>query len=217
MSVKLEDRPIDQVKEEVVDVLVYNYSHGIISNEAFERRLDAVIEATSHQVMMDQISDLKPAPDDTVKKHKEHQFSVNYSDQEVQATDKMINILGTADRSGVWTVPRELKVFTVLGGSTIDFTNAKFSGPNVNIKIYSLLGSDSIFVPENINIVSKAFCMLGSVQNKAPSVASSVAPTVTIEGVVLLSDLSIKIKKTMKESFMAFANQMKAMFDDGSK
>lgn len=213
MPVKLEDRPIEQVKEEVIDVLVHNYSHGVISNEAFERRLDIVIETTDHKIMMEQIEDLEDVPDDTVRKHKEQQFTVNYSDKDIEESDMMVNVLGNSDRSGIWHVPKELTVYSILGGSTIDFTNAKFSGPNVKIKVYSFLGSDTIYVPENINIVSKAFCILGSVTNKAPSIAANQAPTVTIEGVVVLSELSIKIKKTMKESFVAFANQMKAMFD----
>lgn len=213
MPVKLEDRPIEQVKEEVIDVLVHNYSHSVISSEAFERRLDTVIETTSHQTMVDQIEDLQPAPDDTIKKYKEEQFSVNYASSGAQEVETMVNVLGESDRSGIWTAPKQLKVFTLLGGSTIDFTNARFAGPNVTIKIISLLGSDKIFVPENVNIVSKAFCILGSVKNKAPSIATNQAPTITIEGFVLLSDLSIKIKTTMKESFMAFANKMKDMLD----
>lgn len=216
MPVKLEDRPIEQVKEEVIDVLVHNYSHGIISSEAFERRLDTVIETSKHQEMVDQISDLQPVPDDTLRKQKEEQFAVNYSNTQAFPSETMVNVLGDSDRSGIWTVPKELKVFTILGGSTIDFTNARFSGPNVTIKMFSLLGSDKIFVPENINIVSKAFCILGCVKNKAPSIASSQAPTVTIEGVVILADLSIKIKTTVKESFVAFANQMKAMINGDS-
>jgi hypothetical protein len=213
MNVKLEDRPIEQVKEEVIDILVYNYSHSVISSEAFERRLDVVITSTSHQEMMEQVEDLQPSPDDTVKKHKEEAFAVNYATEGAQATETLINVLGESDRSGVWTVPRELKIYTFLGSSVLDFTNARFSSPHVTIKIVSILGGDKVYVPENINIVSKAFCILGSVKNRAPSIASNQAPTITIEGVVLLSELSIKIKTTMKESFVAFANKMKTMFD----
>ncbi|MBT1451284.1 DUF1707 and DUF2154 domain-containing protein [Glaciecola sp. XM2] len=213
MNVKLEDRPIEQVKEEVIDILVYNYSHSVISSEAFERRLDVVITSTSHQEMMAQVEDLQPSPDDTVKKHKEEAFAVNYATEGAQATETLINVLGESDRSGVWTVPRELKIYTFLGSSVLDFTNARFSSPHVTIKIVSILGGDKVYVPENINIVSKAFCILGSVKNRAPSIASNQAPTITIEGVVLLSELSIKIKTTMKESFVAFANKMKTMFD----
>lgn len=217
MSVILEDRPIEQVKEEVIDVLIHNYSQGIISNEAFERRLDAVIASSKHQDMLDQIQDLDAAPDDILKQHKAQQFSVNYSQTAEAETETLINILGDSDRSGVWTVPKEIKIFTFLGGSTLDFTNARFSGPNVTVTVVSVLGGDKIYVPENVNVVSKAFCILGSVKNTAPSIASSQAPTITIEGVVLLSDISIKIKTTMKENFVAFANKMKTMFESNSK
>ena len=217
MTVKLEDRPIEQVKEEVIDVLIHNYSHGIISNEAFERRLDAVIATSSHQEMVDQIQDLDAAPDDTLKKQKEQQFSVNYSQTAAEDTETLLNILGESDRSGVWTVPKEIKVFTILGGSTLDFTNARFTSPNVTVKVVSILGSDKIYVPENVNVLSRAFCILGSSKNKAPSVASAHAPTITIEGVIFLSELSIKIKTTMKENFVAFANKMKTMFETSSK
>lgn len=217
MPVTLEDRPIEQVKEEVIDVLIHNYSHGIISNEAFERRLDAVIATSSHQEMLDQVKDLDAAPDDTLKQQKEQQFSVNYSHAPTQESETLVNILGESDRSGVWTVPKEIRVFTLLGGSTLDFTDARFTSPNVTVKVTSILGSDKIYVPENVNVLSRAFCILGSSKNKAPSVASVQAPTITIEGIVLLSELSIKIKTTMKENFVAFANRMKAMFESGAK
>lgn len=217
MPVKLEDRPIEQVKEEVIDVLIHNYSHGIISNEAFERRLDAVIATSSHQEMLDQIQDLDAAPDDTIKQQKEEQFAVNYSTVPAEERETLVNILGETDRSGVWTVPKEIRVFTFLGGSTLDFTNARFSSPNVTVKVCCILGSDKIYVPENVNVVSRAFCILGSAKNKAPSVASKHAPTITIEGVVLLSEISIKIKTTMKENFVAFANKMKTMFEANPK
>lgn len=217
MSVILEDRPIEQVKEEVIDVLIHNYSHGIISNEAFERRLDAVIATSSHQEMVDQIQDLDAAPDDTLKKHKEQQFSVNYSQTPAHDTETLVNILGESDRSGVWTVPKEIKVFTLLGGSTLDFTDARFTSPNVTVRVISILGSDKIYVPENVNVLSKAFCILGTSRNKAPSVASSHAPTITIEGCIFLSELSIKLKTTIKENFVAFANKMKTMFETNSK
>ncbi|MFT7258316.1 MAG: putative membrane protein, partial [Glaciecola sp.] len=181
------------------------------------RRLDAVIETSSHQEMVDQIQDLDAAPDDTLKKQKEQQFSVHYSQAPAEDKETLINILGDTDRSGVWTVPKEIRLFTLLGSSTLDFTDARFSSPNVTVKVFSLLGSDKIFVPENVNVLSKAFCILGTSKNKAPSVASTHAPTITLEGVIILSEISIKIKTTMKENFVAFANKMKTLFESNPK
>lgn len=217
MPVKLEDRPIETVKEEVIDVLVHNYSHGYISNDAFERRLDAVIETTSHQTMMDQIADLESTPDETIKKHKEQQFSVNYNEEAAEESDSIVSILGSNDRSGQWVVPKTIRIISILGGANIDFTDARFNSPNVKVQILSILGGDNIYVPENVNVVSKAFCVLGSIDNTAPSIASRQAPTITIEGLILFSGLDIKIKTTIKEKFMAFAHQMKTMFDSNPK
>ena len=38
MSVAIQDRPIESVRQEVIDQLIMNYSHGEISLEAFESR-----------------------------------------------------------------------------------------------------------------------------------------------------------------------------------
>ena len=56
MSVILEDRPIEQVREETIDQLIVNYSHGVISAEAFERRLDQAMSSDNHQEIIDLVA-----------------------------------------------------------------------------------------------------------------------------------------------------------------
>jgi hypothetical protein len=214
MAVILEDRPIETVREEVIDTLIYNYSHGVISSEAFERRLDQAMASQNHQDIVNLAADLEHTNDPEFSSQKERQFNVNYTASDNDETDTIVNILGGSGRSGQWTVPREIRIITIFGGADIDFTDAIFTTPNVTIKILCLFGGDNIYVPENINVVSKAFCILGGIDNKAPSIASRQAPTLTIEGLVLFGGLDIKIKRTIKEKFVAFANQMKTMFND---
>jgi hypothetical protein len=214
MAVILEDRPIENVREEVIDTLIYNYSHGVISSEAFERRLDQAMASLNHQEILNLAADLEKNTDPELSSQKERQFNVNYTASDSNETDTIINILGGSSRSGQWTVPREIRVITIFGGADIDFTDAIFTTPNVTIKILCLFGGDNIYVPENVNVVSKAFCILGGIDNTAPSIASRQAPTLTIEGLVLFGGLDIKIKRTIKEKFIAFANQMKTMFND---
>lgn len=214
MAVILEDRPIETVREEVIDTLIYNYSHGMISSEAFERRLDQAMASLNHQEIADLAADLEKTQDPEFNSQKERQFNVNYSASDTNETDTIVNILGGSSRSGQWTVPREIRVISILGGSDIDFTDAIFTTPNVTIKVLCLFGGDNIYVPENVNVVSKAFCILGGIDNTAPSIASRQAPTLTIEGLVVFGGLDIKIKRTIKEKFIAFANQMKTIFND---
>ena len=214
MAVVLEDRPIESVREEVIDTLIYNYSHGVISSEAFERRLDQAMASQNHQEIFNLVADLEKTIDSEFNSQKERQFNVNYAASDNNETDIIVNIFGGSGRSGLWTVPREIKIITIFGGADIDFTDAIFTTPNVTIKILCLFGGDDIYVPENINVVSKAFCIFGGIDNKAPSIASRQAPTLTIEGLVMFGGLDIKIKRTIKEKFVAFANQMKTIFNN---
>jgi hypothetical protein len=214
MTVILEDRPIENVREEVIDTLIYNYSHGVISSEAFERRLDQAMASQNHQEIVNLAADLKKTTDSEFTSQKERQFNVNYAAGDNDETDTIVNIFGGSGRSGQWIVPSEIRIITIFGGADIDFTDAIFTTPNVTIKILCLFGGDNIYVPENVNIVSKAFCIFGGIDNSAPSIASRQAPTLTIEGLVLFGGLDVKIKRTIKEKFVAFANQMKTMFNN---
>ncbi|TDF39677.1 DUF1707 and DUF2154 domain-containing protein [Alteromonadaceae bacterium M269] len=219
MTVKLEDRPIETVREEVIDKLIYNYSNGVISSEAFERRLDQVMASEVHQEIVDLGADLDPPSSQANQEYtaqKERQFNINYGSTDSDEVDTIVSVFGGSTRSGLWTVPKEVRVFSIFGGSDIDFTDAIFNTPNVTVKVCCIFGGDNIFVPENVNVVSKAFCIMGGIDNKAPSIASRQAPTITIEGMVLFGGLDIKIKQTIKEKFVAFANQMKEMFNSNN-
>ncbi|MFT2090598.1 DUF1707 SHOCT-like domain-containing protein [Paraglaciecola sp. 2405UD69-4] len=214
MAVKLEDRPIEQVREEVIDKLIFNYSHGVISNEAFERRLDAAMASKNHQELVDLVADLQHNTSEEFTSQKEQRFNINYSAENSVETESIVNIFGGSNRSGQWSVPKEIRILTLFGGADIDFTDAIFSSPDVTVKVLCIFGGDNIYIPENINVISKAFCIFGGVDNKAPSIASRQAPTLTIEGLVLFGGLDIKIKRTIKEKFVAFANQMKTLFNN---
>jgi hypothetical protein len=58
MTVVLEDRPIEMVRSEVIDQLIMNYSHGELSYEAFERRLDKAMESQSNIELIELAKDL---------------------------------------------------------------------------------------------------------------------------------------------------------------
>ena len=106
MSVKFEDRPLDKVREETIDQLVMNYGHGELSSEAFERRLDAAMDATEHSQLAALVDDLELKPDTSYDSMKEKQFSPpQYGEGREQPTENVVSILSSNERTGVWTVP----------------------------------------------------------------------------------------------------------------
>ncbi|WP_127346508.1 LiaF domain-containing protein [Pseudidiomarina mangrovi] len=209
MPVKLEDRPIEQVREEAVDKLIVNYSHAIISAEAFERRLDEAMASNSHQHLVDLVSDLPMEADKRYDASKERSFSPKYAAGDNTEDDKIISILGNGLREGEWLVPKRIKVIDILGSSKLDFTDAIFQHQHIEIELATVLGSVEIFVPESVNVTVKMFNIIGSSENSAPSMAGRQAPHITITGYSVLGSLDVKVKRTMKEKFVAFANNLR--------
>ncbi len=215
--VKLEDRPIEQVREEVIDKLIYHYSHGVISAEAFERRLDNAMASQDHREIDQLAADLTLQVDDNYTRQKEKKLNINYTAGETPDNETIVNIMGGSDRSGRWLVPAEIRVFNFMGGSDIDFSDAVFTTPNVTIKTLCIMGGTDIKVPENVNVVTKAFCLMGGIDNTAPSIADRQAPTITVEGFVLMGGVDIGLKRTIKEKFVELAAQMKALLGSSSR
>lgn len=213
MPVVIEDRPIESVREEVIDQLIMNYSHGKLSFEAFERRLDIAMASNDNNEIAQLAEDLDLHVDKEYVENKKRDFFATVSPIDGEETDYLINIFGGSNRSGHWTVAKELFSVSIFGGSDIDFSEARFSHARTKLKVFCLFGGDNIYIPENINVVSKAFCIFGGVDNKAPSIADRNAPTITIEGFCIFGGISIKVKRTIKEKFVAFADSMKSMFN----
>ena len=216
MGVKLEDRPIEQVREEVVDKLIFNYSHGVISSEAFERRLDDAMKSTVHQEIVDLAADLQMEVDEKYSATKEYQFTPNYDAPNEDNELTIKSILGSETHSGRWLVPQNIKALNVLGSITLDFTDAVFQHQTVVIDIDMYLGSTDIYIPENVNVVCKTSGFMNSTENRSPSMAPKQAPTIIIKGVSVMGTLEIKVKRTVKEKFMSFAEQLKSAFNTDS-
>lgn len=212
MPVTINDRPIEAVREEVIDQLIMNYSHGSLSYEAFERRLDKAMESSNNEEIAALAADLDLVVDKDFVDSKKRDLGVNYTPGETEEVDNIVNIFSGSSRTGPWKVAKTINVYSVFSGSDIDLTDAQFSHPTLTIKMFSLFSGDNIYVPENVQVVSKAFCIFGSIDNDTPSSIDRNSPVIIIEGLAIFSGLDIKIKRSIKERFMNFADSLKNMF-----
>ncbi len=212
MPVAIKDRPIEAVREEVIDKLIMNYSHGKLSYEAFERRLDTAMESADNEIIFALAEDLDMDVDKDYVDSKKRDLSYNFEHGETEESDYIINVFSGCNRSGAWNVAKEIRVLSIFSGSDIDFSTARFTHPVVKVKLFSLFSGDNIYIPENVNVISKAFCIFGAIDNFAPSMNNPNAPTIIVEGLAIFSGIDIKLKRTIKERFVAFADSMKKMF-----
>lgn len=209
MPVILEDRPIEQVREESIDKLIVNYSHGIISAEAFERRLDDATFTESHQRLVDLVADLPMEVNNDYARYKDTQFSPRYQAAEGNDEERIICVLGSDERSGCWVVPRKLVIYNLLGTLKLDFSDAVFTHQEVIIEVKDLLGSLELLVTGEINVTTKIAGFLSSTENTAPSMGGRQAPSIKVQGLSILSSVEVTEKKTMKEKWVAFADSIK--------
>ena len=211
MPVIPQDRPIEVLRKEVIDQLIMNYSHGELSLEAFERRLDDAMETADSNVLVELTSDLDLEVDQDFVNNKKQQMEINYVPGEAEDVETIVQIFGGNNRSGSWKLPKELRIISIFGGADIDLSEAQFTSPELHITVFNLFSGVNIYVPENINVQSKAFCIFGGISNDANSNTETNAPTVIIDGVALFSGIDIKIKRTMKERFVIFADKLKSL------
>ncbi len=210
-GVKIEDRPLEQVRQEVIDQLIMNYSHGIISVEAFERRLDIASDAKQHQELIAVVADLTLLPDEQYQQQRQRSFSPSYQAGNDTRNEKIMAILSSNQHRGKWLVPAEIRLLNVLGSVELDFSEAVFQHQHVVIKVNNWVGSLNILVPEQVSVVSNMFNIVGSSTHRPTAVADRQAPQIVIEGYSVLGSLDITIKRTMKEKFNTFAKQCQQM------
>lgn len=213
MTVENRDRPIDVLREEVIDQLIVNYGHEELSLDAFERRLDQALASNKASELGELVADLELQADKVYaeQKREELDLDLNYDYGVTPDVEYAINIFSGSNRNGSWNVPKEIRMLNLFGGGDIDFTEARFTHPTVRIRIFTLFGGANIYVREDINAVSNIVSIFGGSNNSAPSSKRSQAPVVIVQGLVLFGGTDIKIKRSIKEIFVDFADRIRGI------
>lgn len=212
MSIIIEDRPLETVREEVIDQLIMNYSHGELSYTAFEARLDKAMESKSTVELSELVTDLPLAVDKSYVDNKKQKMGINFTAGETEESDYIINVFSSSVRSGAWKVANTIRSISIFGSSDIDFTEAQFTQSRIEVKMFCLFSGNTIYIPENINVITKTFSIFGGVDYKAPSNVDRNAPTIVFSGLTIFGSIDIKVRKLLKERFVDFADNLKKIF-----
>jgi hypothetical protein len=212
MPVTPEDRPLDVLRDETVDQLIMNYGHGHLSLDAFQRRLDQAFDAATYEQLSTLTSDLDLQVDPGYMERKREELAFHYDQDDAgESVDYMVNILSGGERAGEWTAAGEIRIVNVLGGTDVDFTHARFSSQTTRVRVLCLFGGVDICVPEGVSTSVRTFNILGGVSNKAPTTRDPTAPRIIVDGFVLCGGVDVKVRKTVKERMLEFADGLRAL------
>ena len=130
----------------------------------------------------------------------------HFFDEDFENHQKITKILSSAKQEGPWVTGEKITLTSVLSDFTLDFTEAIFNFPVVHIKVFGLLTSDTILVPEGVRVVCNAYNILSSVNSRVFGNADENAQTIIIHGNRVLSSMEIKVPVTLKQKWLNFAD-----------
>ena len=99
--------------------------------------------------------------------------------------------LGGSVRRGRWRVPARSVGVTLIGGATLNFTEAEFAAPEVEITRWSVVGGISAVVPAGVRVEVGGFSLIGGHSVQLPEPAPG-APTLRIRLFSLIGGVSVR-------------------------
>ena len=107
----------------------------------------------------------------------------------------LLAIMSGFERRGRWNVPRRMTTFALWGGGVVDLRYADFTSPDVEIHTYSIMGSQTILVPPEVNVELQGHGVMGSFDHLDQESGLPGAPVVRVRGFSLWGKVAVKRKK----------------------
>jgi hypothetical protein len=184
---------LERERENAIELLKDQFAHDHLSLEELEQRLERVYKAASIQAVRDVTRDLATATEATALERRPAPLPEAFA----PAEERILSVMGQTRRRGVWQVPRELKVVSVMSETYLDLTEAHL-GPGVTeIRLRVLMSSVKIVVPPGVRVVVQPGAFLSEVADETvdPPPVGSGAPVVRLTGRVVMAELKVSVRK----------------------
>ena len=187
-------RVSDADRHQVAEILREAAGDGRIDLDELDERLEATYAARTYADLVPITMDLPahPAPAAPVQRPTSSPLVVAGPDHE-----NHVAILGGFDRKGVWTVPRQLSIFAMMGGADLDLREATFAAQEVVITINCFMGGAQITVGPHVNVVMEGTGIMGGYSGPGSTIPAEVdasSPTVRLRGVAIWGGVSVERK-----------------------
>lgn len=186
-----------ETRDRVIAALSEHFAHDVLDVDEFERRITIAQTSESPAEIDALLSDLPALPaaaGTTAPATKITPALVPAS--QVRAEQTMLAIMGGVDRRGAWSMPRRLRLVTVMGGAHLDLREARFPPGPVDIEIFSMMGGTEIIVPPGLAVETHGSAIMGGFQevNRAPTHPDANAPLLRVHGFVFMGGVDIRMR-----------------------
>lgn len=84
-------------------------------------------------------------------------------------SQRVVAVLGAAERKGRWTVGSELSAVAVMGSVELDLYDAALTAEVTTIRAFALMGAVEIVVPEGVPVQVEGFVLMGALEDRTRS------------------------------------------------
>lgn len=105
-----------------------------------------------------------------------------------------IAIMGGFSRKGAWVAPRVFTAVTFWGGGEIDLREARFAEPEVEIRVFAVMGGVNVIVPEDVEVDVRGIGIMGAFDDRASGAGAPGAPRVVVTGLAFWGGVGVERK-----------------------
>lgn len=194
-------RASDAERDAVAHRLREALAEGRLDPDEHSERLDSVYRAKTLGDLVPITQDL-PGPNDPLPASPT-EFR---SPRPVYGSDRIVDrspsssmafaVMGGADRSGEWVVPKTYVAGAVMGGINLDLREARFIEQETTIWIGTVMGGVGIIVPHDVQVRVHGLPIMGGfgVEGQTPSVVDPGAPVVHVRGLAVMGGVGVEYR-----------------------
>lgn len=150
-------RASDADREQAANLLRTAAGEGRLSVEELDERLHGAYRAATRSALERLVIDVRGEAGAFLPQPARTPVRADGS----PGTDRVVSVLGGADRSGRWRLAPVCRVTNVLGGAELDLREVELSAEVTELRVFSMLGGSDISLPEHLNVEVTEFSFLG--------------------------------------------------------
>ncbi|MFC5187465.1 DUF1707 domain-containing protein [Actinomadura harenae] len=107
----------------------------------------------------------------------------------------LVGIFGGFERTGEWVVPPKMTLWTMWGGGVLDFSEARFSSQETQIRSFSIWGGTRMVFPDDVEVDVKGLGLFGVFDKSATRrIGKAGTPRVAVRGLALFGAIVTRTK-----------------------
>jgi hypothetical protein len=150
---------VDDHRETIIRQLSDHFAVGHLEVDDLESRLERAHDAATVAALDELVADLEPLPADA-------RYAVALA-EDVPAHGGVYALMGGAARTGVWTVPRQMRAVAIMGGAELDFRQAIFGAGATEVWVLALMGGVDVIVPPGVEVECEGVGIAGGFEDRS--------------------------------------------------